>query len=233
MLFLAYYLTQHTKRPQNSLAMQKYLSFISSGCMKYAIPFILFLLPGYTGLFTGSLSAQTPPNRIIVTRAVVYQGDTIPYIELPVFRYYAPRIFASQREERQYNRLVRNVKRVYPYARLAGIKFEEYSRMLESLDTDSQRKRAAREIERQIRDEFEGELRRLTISQGHILIKLIDRETQHTSYDVLKDFRGNFTAVFWQSFGRIFGYNLKTEYDPLGEDKLIEEIVQLIEMGAI
>jgi hypothetical protein len=109
----------------------------------------------------------------------------------------------------------------------------EYSEMLAEIDSEIQRKRVSREIEREIRDEFEGELMRLTISQGHILIKLIDRETQHTSYDVLKDFRGNFTAVFWQSFGRIFGYNLKSEYDPNGEDKLIEEIVQLIEMGAI
>ncbi|TVQ84089.1 MAG: DUF4294 domain-containing protein [Bacteroidetes bacterium] len=175
--------------------------------------------------------AQENPG--ITTRAVVYQGDTIPYIELPTFRFFAPRIFTSNREERQYQRLVRNVKRVYPYARLAGIKFDEYSKMLDELETDAQRRRATRQIEREIRDEFEGELRRLTISQGHILIKLIDRETNHTSYDVLRDFRGAFTAVFWQSFGRIFGYNLKTEYDPYGEDILIEEIVQLIEMGAI
>ena len=161
------------------------------------------------------------------------QGDTIPYIELPVVRYYAPRVFANSREERQYTRLVHNVKRVYPYARLAGIKFQEYNEMLAKLETDTQRRRATKEIEQQIKDEFEGELRRLTISQGHILIKLIDRETTHTSYDVLKDFRGSFTAVFWQSFGRLFGYNLKTEYDPLGADKMIEEIVQLIEVGAI
>jgi hypothetical protein len=172
-------------------------------------------------------------NKGITTRAVVYQGDTIPFIELPTFRYFAPRIFANNREQQKYNRLVRNVKRVYPYARLAGIKFDEYSEMLAGLETEAQRKRATRNLEREIRDEFEGELRRLTISQGHILIKLIDRETSHTSYDVLRDFRGAFTALFWQSFGRLFGYNLKTEYDPYGEDILIEEIVQLIEMGAI
>ncbi len=169
----------------------------------------------------------------ITTRAVVYQGDTIPFIELPTFRYFAPRSFANNREQNQYNRLVRNVKRVYPYARLAGIKFDEYSVMLSELETEVQRKRAARNLEREIRDEFEGELKRLTISQGHILIKLIDRETNHTSYDVLRDFRGAFTAVFWHSFGRLFGYNLKTEYDPYGEDRLIEEIVQLIEMGVL
>jgi hypothetical protein len=128
---------------------------------------------------------------------------------------------------------VRNVKRVYPYAKLAGVKFQEYSEMLDNIESDAQRRRMTKKIEEQIKDEFEGELRRLTFTQGHILIKLIDRETSHTSYDVLKDFRGTLTAVFWQSFGRIFGYNLKTKYDPQGEDKLIEEIVRLIEMGAI
>ncbi|MBW6478751.1 MAG: DUF4294 domain-containing protein [Bacteroidales bacterium] len=191
-----------------------------------AILFLLLLV-----VFLPASYAQQ--HKGITTKAVVYQGDTIPFIELPTFRYFAPRTFANNREQQQYNRLVRNVKRVYPYARLAGIKFDEYSEMLMGLETEAQRKRATRNLEREIRDEFEGELRRLTISQGHILIKLIDRETNHTSYDVLKDFRGAFTAVFWQSFGRLFGYNLKTEYDPYGEDRLIEEIVQLIEMGAI
>lgn len=181
--------------------------------------------------FCNQAFTQEDPGK--TTRAVVYEGDTIPYIELQTVRYYAPRVFENRREEARYHRLVRHVKRVYPYARLAGIKFQEYNEMLAELDTDAQRRRAARKIEQEIKDEFEGELRRLTFTQGRILIKLIDRETQHTSYEVLQDFRGNFTAIFWQSLGRLFGYNLRTEYDPHGEDKLIEEIVQLIEMGAI
>ena len=178
-----------------------------------------------------TLFAQDNPGE--TRRAVVYQGDTIPYIELPAIPFVAPRIFSNRFEQARYNRLVRNVKRVYPYARLAGIKFQEYSDMLAEIDSDAQRRRITKEIEQEIKEQFEGELRRLTISQGHILIKLIDRETKNTSYDVLRDFRGAFTAVFWQSFGRLFGYNLKTEYDPHGEDKLIEEILQLIEMGAL
>lgn len=191
------------------------------------------ILLGLFLTFASSVEAQPQQKEGITTRAVLYQGDTIPYIELPEVRFFAPRVFENRREERRYNRLIRNVKRVYPYAKLAGIKFDEYSKKLAELETDGQKRRAARQIEREIKEEFEGDLKRLTISQGHILIKLIDRETQHTSYDVLRDFRGAFTAVFWQSFGRLFGYNLKDEYDPEGEDKLIEEIVQLIEMGAL
>lgn len=185
----------------------------------------------FTGLFIPKAASQQAGGN--AHRAVIYQGDTIPYIELPQVNYRAPRHFPNKIEEYRYKLLVRNVKRVYPYAKLAGQKFREYSEELARIDSEVQRKLVAREIEKEIRNEFEGELKRLTISQGHILIKLIDRETQFTSYDVLKDFRGSFTAVFWQSFGRLFGYNLKTEYDPDGEDKLIEEIVELIEMGAI
>ncbi len=166
-------------------------------------------------------------------KAVVYQQDTIPYIELPTVKYFAPRIFNSRAEEIRYTRLVRNVKKVYPYAKLAGIKFHEYSKLLQGIPSESQKRQITRRIEQEIKKEFEGELRKLTITQGHILIKLIDRETRHSSYDVLKDFRGTVTALFWQSFGRIFGYNLKTKYDPNGEDYLIEEIIQLIELGVI
>ncbi len=197
-------------------------------------------IPGFTyALFTILIVLGYCPKTIgqenegSTHRAVVYHGDTIPYIELPTIRFFAPRIFANRFEEARYKRLVRNIKRVYPYARLAGIKFQEYSEQLAEAESELERKKMAKDIEKQIKDEFEGELRRLTISQGHILIKLIDRETTHTSYDVLKDFRGSFSAVFWQSFGRIFGYNLKTKYNPDGDDKLIEEIVQMIEQGAI
>jgi hypothetical protein len=182
-------------------------------------------------LIRSEISAQESPGH--TRRAVVHEGDTIPYIELPMIRYFSPRVFANRREEVRYTRLVHNVKRVYPYARLAGIKFREYNELLAGIQSETQRKKITKEIEKQIKDEFEGELKRLTFTQGHILIKLIDRETSHSSYDVLKDFRGTLTAVFWQSFGRIFGYNLKNKYDPEGEDKLIEEIVRLIENGAI
>ncbi len=129
--------------------------------------------------------------------------------------------------------MVHNVRRVYPYAKLAGIKFEEYNELLLELPTENQRKRAMKQAEMELRAQFEDELKRLTFSQGLILIKLVDRETSHTSYDVVREFRGMVSAVFWQGLGRLFGFNLRTEYDPEGEDKLIEEIVQMIEAGVL
>ncbi len=184
-------------------------------------------------LCPGIVLAQNDQNPGETRRAVVHEGDTIPYIELPTMRFFAPRIFDNPIQRVRYSRLVKNVKKVYPYAKLAGIKFQEYAELLEGIESEKERKKISKEIEDQIKAEFEGELRRLTFTQGHILIKLIDRETSHTSYDVLKDFRGTLSAVFWQSFGRIFGYNLKNHYDPYGEDKIIEEIVQMIEQGVI
>ncbi len=169
----------------------------------------------------------------VVARARIINGDTVPYLSLPPVTIVGERIFESSSEKRRHNRLVRNVKIAYPYARLAGIKFKEYNEMLLEIENDSERRRVMREVENELRDQFEGDLRKLNFSQGLILIKLVDRETQHTSYEIVKDFRGAFRAVFWQSFGRVFGYNLRERYDPEGEDKDIERIVQLIEAGAI
>lgn len=165
--------------------------------------------------------------------ARIENGDTILVIELKPVDIIAPREFASRREARRYNRLVINVKTVYPYARLAGIMFREYLEELEQYETERERRQFTKEAENMVRDTFEEDLKRLTFSQGLILLKLIDRETQHTSYDILRDFRGAFSAVFWQSLGRLFGFNLKTTYDPEGEDAMIEEVVQLIEAGII
>jgi hypothetical protein len=168
-----------------------------------------------------------------VVKARIVNGDTLPIIDLAPVAFFAPRIFKNRADENRYRRLVNNVKRVYPYARLAGIKFNEYNELLISLPTEAQRRRAMRQAENELRAQFEEDLKRLTFTQGLILIKLVDRQTSHTSYDVVKEFRGMVSAVFWQGLGRIFGFNLKTEYDPQGEDRLIEEIVQMIEAGVI
>ncbi len=184
---------------------------------------------------TSAAAGDTCPNDKAVTgetlSARILDGDTLFFIELEPVEVVARREFTSRRQERRYNRLERNVRRVYPYAQLAGIMFREYSERLMELETERERREYIKQVEDELRRQFEGELRRLTFSQGIILIKLVDRETQHSSYQILREFRGAFSAVFWQSIGRLFGYNLKTEYDPTGEDQQIEEIVQRIEQG--
>lgn len=172
------------------------------------------------------LSGETVSARVI-------DGDTLLIIELEPVDVVASRVFDSRLEAWRYNRLVRNVKAAYPFAKLAGEMFEEYGEYIMSLESDRERRRFTREMEREIREELEDDLKRLTVTQGFILIKLIDRETRHTTYEILKDYRGAFSAIFWQSLSRLFGLSLRTEYDPYGSDRMIEEIVQMIEAGQL
>lgn len=172
-------------------------------------------------------------NDTLVVRAYVDNFDTIPHLQLPEVVVFSWLDFSRERDFRRHQRLVHNVKKVYPYARLAGIKLREYEKVLQAASSDRERRRIMKQAEREIKEQFEGELKELTFTQGRILIKLIDRETRETSYTLLRELRGDVTAFFYQGFARIWGYNLKTKYDPNGEDEMIELIVRMIESGQL
>lgn len=167
-------------------------------------------------------------------RAKVENGDTIilDYL-MPVHitEYWSPR--KKRKYRRKYLKLIRDVKKAYPYAKLAGQKLREYDEELRALKTNREKRKFLDKVEDELRDEYEGDLKGLTITQGIILIKLVDRETGDTSYELVKQFRGSFSAFFWQSVARIFGHNLKLKYDPMGADWQIEEVVKLIEAGKV
>ena len=129
--------------------------------------------------------------------------------------------------------MIRNIKKAYPYARLAGKELKELDDHLARLDNEKEQKAYINQAEKEIMDQFEKEVKKLTVTQGIILVKLIDRETGRTSYQVIKELKGGFTAFFWQGIARIFGNNLKTEYDPDNQDKIMEDIVLGIEAGFI
>jgi hypothetical protein len=116
---------------------------------------------------------------------------------------------------------------------MAKEKLIELDEELSQIKGKKARKKFIDDVEDELREEFEDELKGLTISQGRILIKLIDRETGDTSYELVKEMKGSFSAVFWQAIARLFGSNLKSEFDPEGEDRLINEIVLLIESGQL
>ena len=139
----------------------------------------------------------------------------------------------NRRNIRRTNRLIRYVKKVYPYAKLAAKKLEEYDSILKTVETKSQRRKIMRKAEKEIKAEFGADLKKLTYTQGKILLKLIDRETGNSSYELLKELRGGFTVFFYQAFARLFGFNLKDRYDPKGKDWKIEYIVQQIENGSL
>ncbi len=131
----------------------------------------------------------------------------------------------------QQARMIYNIKKVYPYSQIIKERMSVVNDTLLEMRTDRERKEYIKEFEKSIFAEFEGDVRKMTFTQGEILLKLIDRETQNTSYDIIKEYRGGFTAAFWQGVARIFGTNLKATYDPFGEDAMMEIIVSDIEGG--
>jgi hypothetical protein len=161
----------------------------------------------------------------------VENGDTIYMAYLGEVNIILHRGFNNKWDERKYWRLVYNLKKVYPYAKLAKEKLEEMNEHFLTLNSEKERKAYTKEVEKEIRTKFEEDLKKLTITQGRLLIKLIDRETGQTSYQLIKELRGSLSAFFWQTLARLFGSNLKTEYDGAGADKLIEEILVAIDEG--
>jgi hypothetical protein len=166
-----------------------------------------------------------------IVPAVIRNGDTIIVIQLREFEVVSKQIFKNKREEEQYQRLVHNVRRVYPYAKLAGQVYREYDSILAQETNERRKAQLMKQAERDIKKQFESELKKLTVTQGKILVKLLDRETSHSAFNLVRDLRNVFQAYLYQGIGRLFGYNLRTKYDPEGRDRDIENIVQLLERG--
>jgi len=194
----------------------------------------LILLTSLIFFIIPSLNAQnTDEDNSGITRGIIEGADTIPLIELPEIRIYERKDYEYLYLKRRYRRLIRNVKKAYPYAKIAGVELKELDMQLAAIENEKEKKAYVETAEKEIMDQFEKKVKRLTITQGIILVKLIDRETGRTSYEVIKDLRGGITAFFWQGIARIFGNNLKSEYDPVDKDRIIEVIVQGIEAGFI
>jgi hypothetical protein len=172
---------------------------------------------------------------VYLLESKVIDGDTIPVVTLRPKRVSAYRKARSRRYRRKWDKMHRNVVKVYPYAKVAGELINEYNRNLAKLETEAEREAYLEQCEEDLKAEFEGDLRKMTTSQGRVLIKLIDRETGRTSYELIKDLKSGFTAFMWQGVAKLFGTNLKDHYDPgsFETDYMIEEIVAQIEDGTI
>lgn len=197
---------------------------------------VIFLFSSLTPLFSQNNDDVIKPkteNPFIVEIGPIIGQDTIFVYTLPEVEIIGHRDFKNKWDKRRYTRLYHNIKTVYPYAKLAGEKLTLYAPILDSLETKAERDKYFSIIEDELWAEFGDDLKKLTFKQGAILIKLVDRECQRSTYQVLKDFRGGFSAFFYQMIARIWGYNLKQSYDPDGADSDIEEIVRLIELGKL
>ncbi|MFN4234999.1 MAG: DUF4294 domain-containing protein [Bacteroidia bacterium] len=169
----------------------------------------------------------------VVKGNVTEKGDTMYVVMLREVQIGGRRTHVNPMPQHEYERLKRNVKKVYPYAKEAGRAMREFDEMMAKLDKRKDRRAYEKAFEKQMRERFEEELKNLTVTQGMILIKLINRETGKTTFTAIKDIKGSFNAFMYQTSARLFGHNLKDDYDPEGKDYLIEDIVQMIERGEL
>lgn len=152
-------------------------------------------------------------------------GELIPWVPIRDIYVYSTRLFRSADDQARYNRLRYNVLKVLPYAIYARNRYNRLNQELAGAKNKKEQRKMVNACESEIKDMFNREIKNMTITQGEILIKLIDRETGNSSYDMVKDLKGGFTAFFYQSVARIFGHNLKSRYDPQ-EDRDIEAIIE-------
>ena len=162
-----------------------------------------------------------------------YKGEKIPHITLPTYYAYAPLIFKNNKQQIYYDRLVRDVKKTIPLAvEIRDIIYETEAHLKTLPDKRAQKKYLDNK-EKELKEIYTPKMKRLTLRQGKLLIKLIDRECDQNAYQLIKLFMGSFKAVFYQSFAKLFGASLKKTYDPTGEDFLIERVVVLVVNGQL
>lgn len=200
--------------------------------MKHRIYILLFLLLACI-LKTSAQQNIRQSEKGYMLPVCVYQGDTIPYITLRNVYVY-PRIkFKSKKQERYYWKLVRDVKKTLPLAKEIRRAVMETYEYMETLPDTKSRERHMKAVEKGLKEQYTARMKKLTFSQGKLLIKLVNRECNQSSYQLVKAFMGSFKAGFYQTFAALFGASLKKEYHPEDDDKLIERIAVLVENGQL
>ncbi|MGV8879220.1 MAG: DUF4294 domain-containing protein [Sphingobacteriaceae bacterium] len=169
---------------------------------------------------------QTGKNDTVKVAITDIDGEMLPWVLFPQVTILDNRIFKTAEERSKYLRLRYNVLKVLPYARFAGNRYRKLQRDLALTGDRRQQKVLVKACEKEIKDLFNKEIKNLSINQGEILIKLVDRETGNSSYDMLKDLKGNINAFMLQSVARIFSHDLKEKYDP-EQERDIENIIRL------
>lgn len=176
---------------------------------------------------------EAKKDNILLVPMCVYEGDTIPCIRLREVYIFKPLIFKNEKEKKEYTRLVHNVKKTLPIAKEVHHAIIETYEYMETLPTKKEKEKHIKRVEKGLKEQYTPRMKKLTLSQGKLLIKLIDREANQSSYDLVKAFMGPFKAGFYQTFASIFGASLRKEYDPTGADKLTERVVVLVENGQL
>ena len=210
-----------------------HLSLITSPfSLRLSVKVLLALITYHLSPITSF--AQDDPTfvpTVKVGKALV-DGDSIQYMELSKVYVYPEPTFKSKRQQKAYMRLVRNVKKVLPIAKEVRQIIIETAEFTETLPP-SERKDHLKRVESAIVRDYKPKMKKLTFSQGKLLIKLIDRECNSTAYEAMQAFIGPVRSGMWQAFAWMFGASLKKGYDPDGVDRLTERVVLMVESGQI
>lgn len=198
---------------------------------KLLIVTFLLLTTGISSIYAQQ-KTRKQSGEVYLTPMCVYEGDTIPYVKLPTVYIFKPLKFKNKRARTQYYRLVRDVKKVLPIAKEVNQIIIETYEYLQTLPPKERQKHLKR-VEKSLKEQYMPRMKKLTFAQGKLLIKLVDRQTSSTGYDLVKAFLGPFRAGFYQTFAALFGASLKKEYDPTGDDALTERVILLVESGQL
>ncbi len=198
--------------------------------------FIALILFSVADVASAQRTRRTSSSKYYSSRDVSHievetdaRGDTIGH-GIYLNRVYC---FAKPFDMSKHRKLVRDFRKVYPLAEVARQTMAGFEEQLLALPTRKAQREFSRRTEKELVAQYTPTMKRMTVSQGRILVRLIDRETEQTSYEIVREFRGGFVAGFWQGIARIFGHNLKDEYDPLERDRLIEQCIKLYNAGLL
>lgn len=195
---------------------------------------VLVVVAAFTvGSFSVYGQSNSAEPALSVVQAIIVGNDTIPFFVLPTYYCYPPLKFKNKKEEQFYWRTVRDVKVVLPYVRHIRKVMEKTNEALMSMPDKASRDAYMKNFEKRIYKENETKFKDLTLNQGKLIIRLLDRETNNTSYELIKAYRGSFSAGFWQVFALVLGADLKTKYGTKEEDAVIERVIVLVEAGQL
>ena len=210
--------------------------------MRYLYIFIMLLL-GYVVSMAQNVDTTDDDETValddpsfvptVKVSKVIDKGDSIPYMEMSNVYVYPKITFDSKQKQNAYLRLVRNVKKVLPIAKEANQIIVETYEYLETLPNKKARDEHLKLVEKSIVRDYKPKMKKLTYSQGKLLIKLVYRECDSSTYDIVKAVLGPVRAGFWQAFAWCFGASLKKGYDPEGVDRLTERVVLMVEAGQL
>jgi len=205
---------------------------MSRGNRKYPsllLPFVLLMVTGTTAFAQSTSPSRYGHNDTIYVPISIYNGDTLPARTLEMVWISAPMTHAMRKRVEEWTRLRNAVYVTYPYARKAGLIMNEMNARLARMGSEGDKKSYIKSREKDLKKEFADPLEKLSVYQGKILMKLINRQTGNNCYDIIKEYKGSFTARFWQTVAFFFGSSLKQPYDAKGDDQQIESIVLEVE----